>query len=469
MAPPPNPLSQTVTSWSAEMRASFNLGLMLALTQLATIAMTTTDVIMSGWLGPRHLAAESLAGSAVVPFVFFGIGVAAALTPMIAQDMGKSNTSGIRLSVQQGFWAMLAISIPSMLLLSQIQWVLVGIGQDPDIAKLADGYVDAVLWSLLPSQGFMVLRNFISAHGRPKSALVVMIAAIGLNALTNYVFMFGAFGFPRLELVGLGLSTTLVSWLMFLALLCYCLRDQAYQKYRLLAGIWRFDRRRFKAIFKLGTPIGAGMIAEIGMFSLATFLMGLVSADALAGHAVAMQATAMIFMIPMGVSQAITVRVGLAMGQSRLADARQAGSIGIVLSIGVAMTSAFCLIVFAPQITELFLDSDRASDLVAIDLAVIYLTVAAFFQLVDGIQAVSAGALRGMKDTAAPMVIQMISYWLVGGLSMIALAFPFGFQGAGIWAGLVIGLSFAAVALTWRFWHLTTTNRTAIASAPEAG
>ncbi len=465
----PSPASQTATTWSAEVRATFNLGVMLALTQLASIAMTTTDVVMAGWLGPRYLAAESLAGSAVYPFFFFGMGVAAALTPMIAQDIGRGNSNGIRRSVQQGFWVMTALSIPSMIFLSQIETVLVLLGQDPHIAALGGGYVQAVLWSLLPSFGFLVLRNFISAHGRPRSALIIMLAAIGVNGLSNYVLMFGAFGLPRLELVGLGLSTTLVSWLMFVVLLGFCLRDKHFRKYQLLAGTWKSDWPHFRAIFKLGSPIGFGVIAEVGMFALATFLMGLIGADALAGNAVAIQATAVVFMVPMGLSQAVTVRVGLAIGRDNLRDARQVGIVGIGLSIGFAVLSASCLIVFAQDIAELFLDKDRANDQAAITLAVTFITVAAFFQLVDGIQAVSAGALRGMKDTTIPMCMQVISYWGVGGTSMVILAFTLDFQGAGIWAGLVIGLSVASVVLSWRFHHLSKRAMQTIAGLPEAG
>jgi multidrug resistance protein, MATE family len=450
-ARPENPERFASEGWSKEFRATLALAWPLVLSQLATVAMSTTDVIMMGWLGPLELAAGTLGSSVIFPFAFFGIGLLTAVAAMCAQELGARRYRGVRRTVRQGLWISLLMAIPFTVLIWHGQDLLILMNQDPEIAALSEDYMRAAVWLFLPGFVFIVLRNFISAHGRPRAALVVTVLAIVVNGLADYALMFGKFGFPRWEMFGAGLATAIMHFFMAAALLGFVLRDRRFRRYWILVRFWRSDWPRFFELLKIGVPAGFMTLAEAGLFAIAAFLIGQFGAAPLAGHAVALQCSAVTFMIPLGISQAATVRVGLAWGRGDEDGIGRAGLTALGLGALVMFPAAASFWVFGRELTGLYLDLDDASHVPAIGFAVSYLAVAAVFQLVDSGQVISAGALRGLNDTRVPMVFGMFCYLGLGFGAAWVLAFRFDFGGVGVWSGLAVGLAAACIALVWRF------------------
>ncbi|MCR9070930.1 MAG: MATE family efflux transporter [Alphaproteobacteria bacterium] len=428
------------TAFATEVRATLALAIPIAATQLAQMALQTTDVLMTGRLGPEALAAAQLGHNLYFPVFVTILGTLFATSAMFAQELGGRRYKGVRRTFRQGFWLILAVMPASWLYFAYAEDILIALGQSPVLAARAQSYCDGVMWGLPFMAGFALLRNFIAAHGRPRPAMWLLAVGIPVNAAVDYVLMFGKFGFPRLELFGLGLATTCVQAAMFVALLVYIQRDRRYRRYMLLARFWRADWPRFREIWSVGLPIGCTKLAEAGLFAATGFLIGLIGVAELAGHAVALQFAAIAFMIPFGVAQAATVRVGLAVGRRQPDGAVLAGRVSILVGTVVMIPSALVYVFFGKTLVSLFLDIGDPAEAAAVGHAVAYLAIAGLFQFADGGQAVSAGVLRGFKDTRVPMVIALIGYWPMGIGAALLFAFPLGFGGAGVWAGLALGL-----------------------------
>ena len=437
--------------WAREVSASLRLATPLVFTQLSIIAIVTTDVIMMGWLGPTALAAGALGSYLYSPFLLFGIGIANAVAPMTAQALGARDLRGVRRSVRQGFWVAFTAGTLFCIVLWNAQPILLLFGQEEGNAVLAEGYLRAALWGLIPSLWIVVLRCFVSTLGRPRSVMVITLVGVAVNALADYVLMFGHFGFPRLELVGAGLASSFVNSFMFLCLLGFVLRDRQFRRYGLLVRLWRADWQRYWDLVRLGIPIGLTSLAESALFAAAGFLMGLLGTAQLAAHAIALQCAAVAFMVPLGVGYAVTVRVGLAAGAGDDEGVRRAG--WVALALGVCFTSVTAILFWLEGrlLVGLFLDLQDPANQQVISFAVSFLAIAALFQLVDGAQAIGMGALRGLKDTRVPMFLALFSYWVVGFSSAALLAFTFGFEGEGVWIGLAVSLTVAAVLVVGRF------------------
>lgn len=438
-------------SWSGEIRATLALAWPLVIAQLATMAIHTTDVIMVGWLGPGHLAAGTLAMAFFYPFLMLGTGVLTAVSPMIAQAIGARQYRSVRRTTRQGLWMAFALAAVLIPIVLQAERVFLLTGQAPETAALAQSYVNFAVWLFVPALLFMALRGLVSAHGLTSVVLWVTLVAIVLNALGNYALMFGHFGFPRMELRGAGITTSLVHTAIFAMLLVYAVRHRRLKRYSILARFWKPDWPRFFGILRLGSPIGLMMAAEVGMFTAAAMLMGWLGTDQLAAHAVALQLAALSFMVPLGISQAATIRVGLAHGAGRKLDVAKAGWTAIALGCGFMAFAALLFITLPEQLIRFFLDARQPENAAPIAFAVGYLSIAALFQLVDGAQVSAAAALRGISDTTMPMVMALVGYWICGLPMAWLLGFPLGLEGTGIWLGLAFGLAITAVTLNVRF------------------
>lgn len=444
-------LAERLAPWRDEAWATLSLALPLALTQLAQIAIQTTDVVMMGWLGPSQLAAGALGTSLYHPLFLFGLGILMAVAPIAAQALGGHQRRAVRRTVRQGFWVALTIAVPFCLFLWYARPFLLLIGQDPGVTALTEGYLRAALWGLPPALGVVVLRCFVTVHARPRSVLVVTLLGIVVNGLGNYALMFGHFGFPRLELVGAGISTMLVHAFMFLTLLAHAVRARGFRRYALLARFWRPDWPRYVEIITLGVPIGLTVLAEAGLFAAAAFLMGVIGTDALAAHAIALQCAAVAFMVPLGVGQAATVRVGLAVGAGDIARVGRAGWVSFALGAGFMSATAIVFWTAGDVLVGFFLPDAPPGGVAA--LAISFLAIAALFQLFDGAQVIGVGLLRGLKDTRVPMLIAVFGYWAVGFVVSAWLGLRTELAGAGVWFGLAAGLAVTATMLIWRFYR----------------
>ena len=439
--------------WRTEARALMALSGPIVLTNLGQVAIQTTDVVMIGWLGPEALAAASLGVGAIFVLLIFCIGIVHATAPMIAHDLGarRHAVREPRRTVRQGFWAALIAGAPACLLLWHVAPVLRAAGQDPALVAAAEPYVRAVVLGFVPALWFFGLRHFVSALERPRAAMVVMFAGIALNALADYALIFGAFGLPALGLLGAGLATSCTNLFLCAALLGHVLVDRRFRRYHLLGRLWRPDWRRLREVFRIGLPIGVTLVLEVGLFVGAVYLMGLIGTAEIAAHQIAIQVASVSFMVPLGLGQAATVRVGLPMGRRDSEGVLRAGV--SALAIGTAfMAAVAAVMVTAPRtIVAVLFDVGDPANADVVGLAVAFLAVAALFQVFDGGQVIAAGALRGLKDTRWPMVIAAAGYWAVGLGTGLALGFGAGMGGVGIWLGLAAGLAATAVPLVVRF------------------
>lgn len=369
----------------------------LVLTNVAQTAMTATDVMMMGHLGPDALAAGALGTNLYMAVLIFGIGVMAAVPPMISIELGRNRHAvrELRRTVRQGFWAAVTLVGPMWLFLWQAEAILRAMGQDAALAKAAASYVRTLQWGLLPFFLFLVLRGFVASLQRPFAAFVVVLLAVGFNALANWCLMFGRLGFPALGLPGSGLATTLSSALMMLGLGLVVSVDRRFRRYRLFGRFWVADWPRFRAFWRMGLPIGTTLAFEVVIFNGAAFLMGLIGPASLAAHAIAIQIASLTFMVPMGIGQAATVRVGRAFGAGDRDGVSRAGATALVLGIGFMAVTALVML-FAPQwLVVPFLDIEKPGAVEVAALAASFLLYAAIFQIADGAQVVGSCLLRG--------------------------------------------------------------------------
>lgn len=341
--------------------------------------------------------------------------------------------------------------LPIWLFLWNTESLLVWMGQDPALAALAGDYMVWLQWAVLPFYGYIVLRSFISALERPGWALIIVFAAVAFNVLANWCLMFGHLGFPAMGIAGAGVATTLSSVLMFAGMAAVVVLEPRFRRYRLFGRFWRADWPRFMALLRLGLPIGGILAFEVTIFNAAALLMGLIDEASLAAHAIAIQLASISFMVPLGLNQAVTVRVGLAFGAGDADGISRAGWTAFVMGVGFMTLTALAMFAMPHLLISAFVDTGDAANAEVVALAVVFLAFAGLFQVADGAQAVAAGMLRGLHDTKVPMLYAAIGYWGVGLPLGVVLAFPLGFEGAGIWTGLFLGLAVVALLLLWRW------------------
>ena len=442
--------------WARELRATLALAWPLALTNLSQVALVLTDTLFLGHLGELPLAAATLGGNLYFIAMALPFGLAFAASAMLAQERGRvtRHMREMRRTVRQAAWLML----PLFVLLGTLLWntgaLLRAAGQDPALADAAQTYNRALLWGMPFFYGFMLLRGFLAALERPAPALVISAGAIGLNAVLDYALINGGLGIPALGVLGAGIASATANASMFLGLALWVALDRRLSRFRLAGRFWRTDWRRMRELVGVGLPIAGTMLMEIGIFSATALVMGWFSPRAVAAHAVALQVASACFMVPMGIGQAATARVGLAAGGGDAGGAWRAGWTAIGLGAAFMGLTALLLLTIPERIVSLFLAEELEETRA---LAANLLMIAGIFQLADGVQAVAAGALRGLKDTRMPMLFAALGYWGLGLPIGLGLGFTAGFGPFGVWIGLACGLAVVAVMMTLR-WHRMARN-----------
>jgi MATE family multidrug resistance protein len=443
----------TRAAWLGEFRAMLALGWPLVLTNLAQIALTTTDVLVLGRLGASALAAAALGVNLYLAILIFAIGLVTATSPMMADAVGRKLhvVRDIRRTFRQGLWSAVIISVPAWIVLWHTEQVLLLFGQEPQAAADAQTFVRLLQWGFLPTLGFIALRSFVAALQRPTWALVVTAVTIAFNIAANWVLVFGHLGLPALGLRGSGLATTLSNLFLFVTFAAVVSFNRKFRRYHLFGRWWRADWPRFLKLWRLGLPIGATMAFEITVFNAAVFLMGQFGTAAIAAHTIAIQIASVTFMVPMGLSQAATVRVGRAHGAGDRDGVTRAGWTAFALAI-VFMATMSALMIMAPRtLIGAFIDTGDAGNGAVVNFAVSFLFCAAVFQIADGAQSVGAGMLRGLQDTRMPMLFALAGYWGFGMSLSLLFAFQLGFGGVGIWIGLAAGLVVVAIMMIRRW------------------
>jgi MATE family multidrug resistance protein len=448
------PLNPAATLTAAgHARATLALGLPLAGSQLAQMALHVTDMLMVGWYGVTELAAVTLGSASFFIIYVLGSGFAQALTAMVASGVARGDETQVRRDTRMGLWLSAAFGLAVYPLFAGAGALFLWLGQPPEVAALAGQYMAVVGLGMVPALWVRVLASFLSALERTRVMLWATVAAVGLNAAVNWALIFGHWGAPELGVLGAAVATVVTQGATLVALALYAARAEGLRRFRLFQRLWRPDWAAGVRVARLGLPVGLTAVAEGGMFEASVLMMGWIGTLELAAHGIAMQIASITFMLHVGLATAATVRTGQALGRGDAAGLRLGARVAIGLSLAVVGATVAAFLLLPEPLLRLFLDADdpRAAEIVA--LGVVFLALAAAFQLADATQVLALGLLRGLQDTTVPMWIAGFSYWAVGIPASWLLAFPLGLGGAGLWAGLVLGLSCAGTLLMLRFWR----------------
>lgn len=439
--------------WRTELRETFRLAWPLALANLLQMLVHAVDVIFVARLGERELAASSL-GIAVFGLLMWAFsGLTGIVAALIAEELGRRRHAvrEVRRSVRMALWLAVASGLAGMATCWQGEALMRLTGQGTELSERAGDFLRIIMWAMIPMIAASVLRNFVSALGRPIFATAITFVALFASLLFNYAFVFGNLGAPALGLEGSALASVCTALVQLASYVVAILTDRRLRRYRIFGNWWRPEWSRLREMLRLGLPVMVIIIAEAGLFSGAAFLMGRIGEAELAGHTVALQIAALAFQVPFGIGQAATIRVGYHYGAQDRRAIGHAGWAGIVMGGSFMCLTAGAMLLAPGLLLRIYIDPDEARNAAMAGFAVRYMAVAAAFQLFDGIQAVAAGALRGLQDTRVPMLIAIFSYWVPGYGVALWLGFRTPLEGTGVWIGLATGLIFAAALLTWRW------------------
>lgn len=436
-----------------ELRAMLRLAAPMVGANLLQMAVFAVDVVFVARLGPEALAASSLSVSLFGLLMWSMTGLVGAASPLIAAELGSRSHAvrEVRRTVRMAGWAGLLAACFAMgvcLLGGPLMRVT---GQDAGVIARAVPFLQVLMWAAIPTVLAALLRTVVATLGRPGIGTAITGMAVAINALGNWVFVFGNWGAPELGLLGSAISSVLTSTAMLFAFMLVFRFDRRLHRYRLLGRWWRPEWKRFADVMRIGLPICGTIIAEAGMFNGAAFVMGRIGETELAAHTLALQFAAIAFQVPFGVGQAATIRVGLAFGARDKAAIALAGKVATQLGIGFMALSAGVMMLFPMQLLRLYIDPSAPENARVVVLALQYMMVAAAFQLFDGAQAVGASMLRGLQDTRVPMLIAIFGYWVPGVGTALWLGLFTTIGGIGVWVGLLVGLIFVAGLLHCRW------------------
>jgi len=445
--------ADSASTWRGELAATLRIAAPLALANLLQMLVYAIDVIFVARLGEQQLAASSLSIALFGLMMWCFSGLTGMVAALIAAELGSRRHAvrEVRRSARMALWLAVVCGLAGMAVCWFGREIMLVTGQQPHIAALAGGFLRVIMWGMIPMIAANALRSVVSALGRPVYATAITALAIGVGALANYSFVFGHFGAPAMGLQGSALASVVTGVFGFLAYVVAIRADRRLRRYRLFGNWWRSEWRRFGELVRTGLPVAGTILAEAALFGGAAFLMGNIGASQLAGHTIAMQVAALAFQIPFGLGQAATIRVGYHYGARDREALGRAGWVAIALGTGF-MTLTASVMTFAPKLVlGIYVDTEAAKNAALMGFAVQFMAVAAAFQLFDGLQAVAAGALRGLQDTRTPMLMALFGYWVPGLGTAVGLGFFTSLAGLGIWIGLMVGLVVVALLMLQRW------------------
>lgn len=438
-----------------EIVKTLKLGLPLIAAQLVQMSMGFVDTIMAGNFNAAALAAVALGSSLFMPVFLFVIGLLLAINPIVAQLLGAGKKEKIGETLWQVIWLSLFVGIVGFFVVRNLTFILHLFNIDPGIIPITDGYLKAISWGQPAAFCYFAMRYLSEGLHVTKPGMYFALIGLAMNILGNYVFMYGHLGFPAMGAVGTGWATTLVLWTMLTFMVLFTFRRSMRQEFKIRQG-FQGPRRIFqKELLHVGIPNGISIGIEVSMFALAALIIGSMGINNIAAHQITINFAALTFMVPLGLSFAISARVGFAVGTKDEKQARFAGFVGIGLSAFFMCLSATLMFTFPEYIIGIY-----TSDVSVRTIAIQLLFLAAIFQLSDGLQASGLGALRGLKDTKIPMFVNIVAYWVVGLPSGYLLGIHYDMGPRGLWIGLILGLTVAAILHNVRF-HLLTKRRQA--------
>ncbi|MEL7008481.1 MAG: MATE family efflux transporter [Cyanobacteria bacterium J06588_4] len=434
-----------------ESKKLLSLAIPLASAQLAQALTGFFDTLMMGRLGASTLAAGGLAAITFMTLITVTGAVVMAVTPLIAEADGAGKKHLVAKITTQGFWLVVLATIPIALIVANVDRLLIAIGQEPNTVMLANTYLDIMVWGCFPALGFMLLRAVVSGLSQTRPIMNIVVGGTVFNIVGNYVLAFGKLSFPKLGIAGLAIASVITFWGMFGALVIYILRHPQLKNYGLFSQLSLFELKLFRKLIRLGTPIGMFIALESGLFAVVTYLMGALGTEVLAAHQIVLQTIVMIFMIPLGISYATTIRVGQGLGKEDLVTVQQAAYLSIILGLLFNLLIAIAICVFPQLIIGLYLDLNNPANLPVIELATPMLTIGVIALILDGMQKIVYGALQGIQDTQVPVLLSVPSFWIIGLGTGYILSFSYNLGGVGLWIGQSLGLAIAAILFLIRF------------------
>lgn len=426
-----------------DLRGLLRLASPIVLIQVGLVSMGAVDTIMVGHVSATALAAVALGNLYTFSLSIFGLGVLLALDPIVAQALGAKDEVAVQRGLQRGLLLSLILAIPTSLLHLTVNPVLTLMQQPGEVIPITTGYVYRVAPSVWPFFAFMALRQTLQAHRRTRPIVITIVIANIANALLNYAWIFGKFGFPALGVLGSAWATMVGRWLMAGLLLALGWKHLSPYLRRLAPRV--FHPRPLGRMLRVGAPIGTQMLFEWGAFAAIGLLMGWLGVIQMAAHQVAINLASLTFMVPLGVSSAAAVIVGHAVGRKDPAGVRRASLAALIVGAGFMSVTAVTFISIPGLLTGIY-----TTNADVIRLAVLLLPIAGVFQIFDGVQVVCLGVLRGLGDTRVPMFVAILGFWCLGIPVSLWLAFGWNLGAIGLWWGLVAGLAIVAVILAIR-------------------
>jgi len=434
-----------------ELKALLKLAWPLLIAQVTQTLMGVADTIMAGRFSYTDMAAVAIGYGITLPLLIFIQGITLALSPLISRYQGAKNHAPVANALHQSMWLASALSLLVMLLIFLLPSIFSALDMQDDVRKICIEYVTFVLISAPAFAIYQSLRNCCEGLSSTRPTMVIMFIGLLINIPANYIFINGLFGMPQLGGAGCGLATMLVFYMMAIVTYFYAAHAKALKQYSLFEKFNMPNVSDMSAQFRLGLPIALTLVFEVSLFAVVSLLLAPLGAQTVAAHQVALNFSSLMFMLPMSIGIAAAIRIGYQIGDQQPTRAKQAVNSALLVCILIAVTTATISIVASTAIASLYTDNAQV-----IKMAAGLLFFAALFQFSDGIQVVSANALRGYKDTKAMFIISFFCYWIIGlpvgySLAMTDLWMP-SLGAGGFWIGFITALSCAAVLMYWRLW-----------------
>lgn len=439
-------------SYPSHASAVTTLGLPLVGGHLAQIAIGVTDTVMLGWYGVDALAAVTLASSYFFVLFLMGAGFAFAVMPMVATFDAEDDEISIRRVTRMGLWLSLAYAVVIMPFMIWSEALLLLMGQTETVAADAQNYLRIAGYGMFPWLVAMVVKSYLAALERTQVVFWIAVLATLCNGLINYALIFGNWGAPELGIAGAATASLVTQAIGMVGIVAYAL--YVLPHHQLFVRFWKADWEMLSRVFRLGVPIGFTGLSETGLFAATAVMMGWLGTVPLAAHGIALQCASITFMLHLGISNVATIRAGNAYGRGDRDHLARGARVVFIMSLITAVLTSVVFLVWPEPLVLVFMQSSEPARDQIVAIGVGLLAMAALFQLVDGAQAIALGLLRGVQDTTVPMFIAAISYWVVGMPCSYIFGFVLGYDGIGVWMGLVLGLACAAILLSARFWRV---------------
>ncbi len=433
-----------------EARQLLALAIPVIVAQVAQTAMGFVDTVMAGGYSATDMAAVAIGTSIWLPAILFGHGLLLALTPVIAQLNGSGRRDRVAHQVRQGFWLAGFVSVLIMIVLWNAGYIIRAMHNiDPALADKAVGYLRALLWGAPGYLFFQVARNQCEGLAKTKPGMVMGFIGLLVNIPVNYIFIYGHFGMPELGGVGCGVATAAVYWVMFGSMLTYIKHARSMRDIRNDTTFSTPDWSMLTRLTQLGLPIALALFFEVTLFAVVALLVSPLGIIDVAGHQIALNFSSLMFVLPMSLAAAVTIRVGFRLGQGSTLDAQTAARTGLGVGVCMAVCTALFTVLLREQIALLYNDNPEV-----VTLASHLMLLAAIYQISDSIQVIGSGVLRGYKDTRSIFFITFIAYWVLGlpcGYILALTDLVVNRMGpAGFWMGFIIGLTSAAIMMMLR-------------------